>query len=391
MVVEDGLLVVVNGIGIPVLIRAYGDVLVPPNAAVSVVSALFHATLDSKLVLASVASPAYAITYRHLPASGVLLAFFHRRACIDALLLWLEHCLCLLLGPTLLMSTDAGALKFELARSHVVESLDWLVAHRADMDLALGLPLSTPGDIACLDDILTWASDMYVLSNGVVVGDRGDVRSTLTRHEMVLCVILAKQFALQCKDRHVQHTVYTAGAQKRQIVLVRVAPNVAWFGLAGNSVPNAVVQSTVVDKLSLWCSCTDVNRLARSTLALENALVGPLLGYCAGRLQPSSRHSSYVYFGAQDDADLRLLRPDDTTFPHSRDHVRLLLQQHYQHRLNDGGASHDDVVQLAHLALVYAVRAPLHFVCIFYADASTNRLDQVLAATDNFLNVLLSH
>ncbi|KDO24234.1 hypothetical protein SPRG_09870 [Saprolegnia parasitica CBS 223.65] len=281
MVAEDGLLVVVNGIGMPVLIRAYGDVLLPPNAAVSVVSALFHATLDSKTVLTSVASQAYAITYRHLPTSGVLLAFFHRRyaAGIDGVLTWLEHCLCLFVGPTLLLSTDAGALKFELARSHVVESLDWLVAHRAEMDLALGQPVSTPGDIACLDDILTWHSDMYVLSHGVVVGDRGDVRSTLTRHEMVLSVVLAKQFALQSKDKQLQHAMYTAGTRKRQIVLVRVAPNVAWFGLADDAVPTSVIQSTVVDKLALWCSCTDVSRLSRSSLALEKALTGPLLGF----------------------------------------------------------------------------------------------------------------
>ncbi|OQR93957.1 hypothetical protein ACHHYP_01985 [Achlya hypogyna] len=249
---EDGLLVIVNGIGIPVLVRSYGDALEPPTAAIGVVCALFHATLDAHKTLAAVAATDCAIAYRSLP-SGILLAFFHRRDAggMALLLQWLERGLSLLLGPILEQADDTCTLKFELSRAHVLDTLDWLITERSSAALSLGLPVASPGTPVVLAGIVPWAGAMYLVLDGVVVGDHGGSSSSLRSHEMVLCVGLASRFAKQTRDRHMQLTIHVNGASA-QLLLAKSATDAAlvWWGIGTDALSAATVQASVLRRPS---------------------------------------------------------------------------------------------------------------------------------------------
>ncbi|DBA00853.1 TPA: hypothetical protein N0F65_008496 [Lagenidium giganteum] len=145
----NGLLVVVNSIGIPVLVREYGDVHAPPSAALGVISALFHAarndTRDSELQWLQTSKRS--ICYQ-LKQSDLLLVFASDKpnssqrnvsASVNALLRLVFATIELAAGEGVLASTDASKLRSTIAK--VLDVIDYIVInHRRDARLVLQRP-----------------------------------------------------------------------------------------------------------------------------------------------------------------------------------------------------------------------------------------------------------
>lgn len=148
----NALLLVVNAIGIPVLVREYGEVHTPPSAAVGILSAIYHASTKggaSRHVLHALESEHRKIVY-HVTKQELLLVFVSDKQARERSVLsnrmatrmleTVSAALSLLLGAQRLESLDAS--KQRLALSKHTEMIDYIVKnYRKDVRLLLGRPL----------------------------------------------------------------------------------------------------------------------------------------------------------------------------------------------------------------------------------------------------------
>lgn len=201
----NALLLVVNAIGIPVLVREYGEVHTPPSAAVGILSAIFHASTtgdtSSAQVLHALESQHRRITY-HMTKQELLLIFVSdmqhalSTALTTKMLETVNVSLLMLLGTQTLQNLDAS--KQRLALSRHTEMVDYIVKHfRNDVRLLLGRPLRSlalseraspdTADSSKLQQIV-W------LQHGVVIAEYSQphAETRLDAIEMVLLTILSE-------------------------------------------------------------------------------------------------------------------------------------------------------------------------------------------------------
>jgi hypothetical protein len=148
----DELLIIVDCTGIPVLVRPYGDVQIPPSAVVGIISAVFHAAkVGDAFELHALRSANRKIVYV-LGDGEILMVYTEarredgtKRAVIntDSMLRVLFRTLELVIGPSF---GDLESAKLRVAISRNLAIIDYVVAHSAsDARLSLGLPVFEAG------------------------------------------------------------------------------------------------------------------------------------------------------------------------------------------------------------------------------------------------------
>ncbi|OQR98054.1 mitochondrial 2-oxoglutarate/malate carrier protein [Thraustotheca clavata] len=373
-------LLIVNGIGIPVLVRAYGDALIPPNAAVGVISALYHATIDAGKELKSIATEHYTVTYKALP-QGILVGYFHRHQAVQIgrLLQWVGHVLDLFLGPTLL-SEDTGVLKYELTRSIVLDALDWIVLSRCSVQLAFELPKSSTANLLALSGHFPWTSEMLIIAHELVVADnQSDCKCRLNRHQMILCIGLAASFGKQAKERHQQYHFYLDAATKAHLVVVKADKGITWIGLSSEATTHST-RHEIYNKLIVWSNNVQVPEEERVWDLVAEPLKQQLMGYCIGRVAPCLEHQSYIICDSQSDPDEEMSL--------SRDQIIDLLQKQFQYCSQQDEVC-DDILQFETHSIVYSVREPLHLIALYNCDSKTTP-DILLSYTEALVSALLN-
>lgn len=209
-VTANALLLALNGVGIPVLVRAFSEAHAPPSATVGVLCALFHAAAkpsssnssSTHSTLQALATPRRAIAYHAAPHELLLvLAGDAPLASVDAsrVLGSVGAALALLLGEQRLEALDAARQRLALARH--AETLDRIVhCSRRDVRLLLSRPVralrgnrrSTPRN-----SMSAKVQQRIWLRDGVVVAEdaaRGCSRR-LDAVEIVVLTLLSESLA----------------------------------------------------------------------------------------------------------------------------------------------------------------------------------------------------
>lgn len=200
----NALLLVVNAIGIPVLVREYGEVHTPPSATVGILSAIYHASTKggaSRHVLHTLESEHRKIAY-HVTKQELLLVFVSdkqpcERSAISntmttRMLETVSAALSMLLGAKRLETLDAS--KQRLALSKHTEMIDYIVKnYRKDAQLLLGRPLQHIRiEKSEIDESSTLQQGVW-LRNGLVVAESvTDNDAQLDAIEIVILTILSE-------------------------------------------------------------------------------------------------------------------------------------------------------------------------------------------------------
>lgn len=200
----NALLLVVNAIGIPVLVREYGEVHTPPSATVGILSAIYHASTKggaSRHVLHALESEHRKIVY-HITKQELLLAFVSdkqpRERCIlsntttTRMLGSVSAALSLMLGAQRLENLDAS--KQRLALSKHTEMIDYIVkSYRKDVRLLLGRPVQNCHTEKSIIDESSKMQQGFWLRDGLVVAEVGDENERrLDAIEIVFLTVLSE-------------------------------------------------------------------------------------------------------------------------------------------------------------------------------------------------------
>lgn len=150
----NGLLLLVNEIGLPVLVREYGEVRTPPSAVVGIVSAVYHAsrkpvydsevqalrTAHRTLVYRLMANEFLLVYVFELGNKSMKPASHNQMEMAREMLLTVYTALRLTIGSTHLLQMETAKLRMVLTR-HMDMVDDSVRRFRSDASLLLGRPL----------------------------------------------------------------------------------------------------------------------------------------------------------------------------------------------------------------------------------------------------------
>ncbi|KAG6614709.1 mitochondrial 2-oxoglutarate/malate carrier protein [Phytophthora cinnamomi] len=206
----NALLLLVSGDGIPLLVRPYGDVRVPPSAVVGVASALFHAARRENgsavdLQLLGLETKHRSVVYEMTPID-MLLVFASDKPCDGCpstgvmtrrMLRTVFAALLLFIGQRNLRDWDAS--KLRAAISNQVEVLDAIVTQfQIDPRFVFGRPVRDVVQYRELDGIDIGKSGSLMqgawLENGELVGEyfHPDGPKILDAKELMLLTVLGE-------------------------------------------------------------------------------------------------------------------------------------------------------------------------------------------------------
>ncbi|KAF0686792.1 Aste57867_21455 [Aphanomyces stellatus] len=373
---EDGLVLVVNSIGIPVLVRSYGQAQVPATAALGIVSTIFHAALDSEKQVQHLETSQHRIVYRQTK-DGLLLVLFHSgvvpRHQGEKTLMWLDRVIHLVLRPSLIASTDAGLQKFELAKHFGL--LDYVMTHHGDLELGLEMPLTTLASLTPSASLgISWRGPMFIIMDSVIlVEDRCD--ASFDGWLVVLLIVVAELILEQptktwCHTTPVYiHEVYrfnTTGVDLASQILHHVvavqSKHLVWFGLSKvETSPKSVEAIQVI----LNGRLSQDDHLPRPW-DIPSTVLGhspSLLGYCIFRQRPS--HRCHALVGIQPTDKLAQHLPGTKKHvPRTRLQVYTLLSHYVQQWRLPEDSIQDHMLTTEDMIVVHSVRPPLSLVYI---------------------------
>ncbi|KAF0708564.1 hypothetical protein AaE_013163, partial [Aphanomyces astaci] len=253
---NDALAVIVNHVGIPILVRPYGQAQIPATAAIGIVNAIFDAALSSERHVAYLETAQYRVAYHHTN-DGWLLTLFNSelvpRQQSRVCLLWLDRMLRLVLRPSLFASTDPGSQKFEVAKH--VQFIDYIMTHQDDLEFAIGMPLTTASNTQVFDVVagMSWPGPTYVIDDGVVLMNNADsVDEPFDCWLVVLLVVAAELILEQPPKSAMQFPVYI-NAEMHHMTVVDIPSNMkrlVWFGVTNNELK--VSTADVQRRLDQW-------------------------------------------------------------------------------------------------------------------------------------------
>lgn len=231
----NGLLLLVNGIGLPVLVREYGEVRTPPSAVVGIVSAVYHASrkpaYDSEVQALRTAHRT--LVYR-LVADEFLLVFVfelgnktlkpgsqHQMDMAGEMLQTVFSALRLVIGSTQLLQMETAKLRMVLTR-HVDMVDDTVRRFRSDVALLLGRPLyrkrswadaksAQMADGAC--EIVLW------VDKGAIVHERIGSRKNrrLSSLDLVLLIQSCERMEAKGTMKHSALSIYGQRDERMQV------------------------------------------------------------------------------------------------------------------------------------------------------------------------------
>ncbi|ETW00025.1 hypothetical protein H310_07464 [Aphanomyces invadans] len=370
---NDALAVVVNQVGIPLLVRPYGQAQVPATAAIGIVNAIFDAALGSNKHVAFLETMQYRVAYRHTD-DGWLLTLFNSellpRQQSSQTLQWIDRMLHLVLRPSLFASTDAGSQKFEVTRH--IAFLDYIMTHQSDLELAVGIPLIASSIDQALDMMsigVAWAGPMYIVSDGAILLDNdNNVDNSFDSWLLVLLVIAAELLLEQPAKPTLQFPVYiNMIPHQMMVVQVPSSTHLVWFGLTSGDV--RISGEDVHKKLIEWHrrACSLLPTLWNLPPATSEQWPA-LLGYCLFRQSPSPRCSATVAIKStavpsatppQLKTSLLCPTPQDIYTLLGHGILRLC------HTTPSSTTNQDNLLVLGNnLVVLYAVRPPVHIVAV---------------------------
>ncbi|KAF0739691.1 hypothetical protein Ae201684_004859 [Aphanomyces euteiches] len=388
---EDAIVVVVNGIGMPILVRTYGQAQMPPTSAVGVVSAIFHAALhsnDNQYVVESIETAEFRVSYRQCPTDSILIAFFHSKLLIPAahakqILRWLDRFVHLVVRPSILASNDVSVQKFELSKH--ISLLDGIMTRRRDLQLTIDVPLITwptssvpfhPSSVG-----ISFPTDMFIAADSVLLAEYFSLESSskpLDNWQVVLLTVAA-ELILETPGREFMTFPVYIHQELHHVTVVQLssADHVVWFAVA----KEVIVPTSIASNIHRWyqaASCV----LSRPWAMPHDALPSEtgLLCFCIMRLDPSPLCRAVV--GLQTPMHLENLFPKDAShLPKTQRQLYAFLSDCMIQTSSRGQSPLNRIVSTADLSVVHAVRAPLWLVFVV-AEASLSMSKAMRIADD---------
>ncbi|KAG7377925.1 hypothetical protein PHYPSEUDO_010846 [Phytophthora pseudosyringae] len=316
----NALLLLVSGDGIPLLVRSYGEVCVPPSAAVGVASALYHAarcekdasTGSADLQLLALETKHRSVVYEMTPID-MLLVFASDKPCDGCpssgamarrMLRTVFDALLLLVGERNLRDWDASKLRAAIAKQ--VEVVDTVVTKfQIDSRFVFGRPVRGVTAYRQLDGIDIGKSGSLLqgawLENGELVGEffQPNGPKMLESKELLFLTVLAECVGRrECNYTHYIGRVHLVRAQKDVKVAIRNSskgPLITFVGIFGGKAEDDTALKEMADKL-LSCRAKARVREAGGPLnGLPSTLVCSYASRLGDTLSPTCRTLAYLH------------------------------------------------------------------------------------------------
>ncbi|KAF1777215.1 hypothetical protein GQ600_22992 [Phytophthora cactorum] len=250
----NALLLLVSGDGIPLLVRSYGEVYMPPSAAVGVTSALYHAARREKdgfvdLQLMALETMHRSVVYEMTPID-LLLVFASDKPCDGCpssraiarrMLRTVFDSLLLLIGQQNLRDWDASKQRAAIAKQ--VDVVDTIVTKfQIDPRFVFGRPVRDVVAYRQLDGIDVGKSGSMLqgawLENGELVGEyfQPNGPNMLEAKELLLLTVLGECVGGEIVITHTTSVAFTSHGPKRMprwsfvtVQMVPWSPSLAFF------------------------------------------------------------------------------------------------------------------------------------------------------------------
>lgn len=269
-ILMNGLLLLVNGIGLPVLVREYGEVRTPPSAVVGIVSAVYHAsrkpaydsevqalrTAHRTLVYRLVADEFLLVLVFELGNKSMKPGSLHQMTMAGEMLHAVFSALRLVIGSTHLLQMETAKLRMVLTR-HVDIVDDTVRRFRSDVALLLGRPLyrksawADAKSVQMADD----ACEMILwVEKGVILLEHSGSRKTrrLSSLDLVLLIQSCERMKAKGAMKHATLNIYGQEDERMQVFMRLYESGVACIAIfSGQSKDEREIQAMVRARFSL--------------------------------------------------------------------------------------------------------------------------------------------